>query len=160
VDAVYLTLPNHLHREYALRAAQAGVHVLREKPMAVTEKDTREMIDTAEKRHAKLMNAYRLHFEALDLSRCSSASWISVSIAAMISQKKYRTERDGTLRAGRRQHSMPRGSLCAFGSVAFRLIGRTLIGGGPSLSRDSKREMVWFGFTGLRFGCIEMTVLK
>src|SRR6185312_4518905 len=39
VDAVYLVLPNHLHREYVVRAAKAGVHVLCEKPMAVTEED-------------------------------------------------------------------------------------------------------------------------
>jgi predicted dehydrogenase len=37
VDAVYLAVPNHLHREYAVRAAEAGVHVLCEKPMAVTQ---------------------------------------------------------------------------------------------------------------------------
>src|SRR5580765_2034906 len=36
VDAVYLAVPNHLHREYAVRAAAAGVHVLCEKPMAPT----------------------------------------------------------------------------------------------------------------------------
>src|SRR3954452_20173960 len=34
VDAVYIALPNHLHRPYAERAARAGVHVLCEKPMA------------------------------------------------------------------------------------------------------------------------------
>ena len=44
VDAVYLVLPNHLHREYAVRAAEAGVHVLCEKPMAVTEDDCEAMI--------------------------------------------------------------------------------------------------------------------
>ena len=33
VDAVYLALPNHLHREYTERAAAVGVHVLTEKPM-------------------------------------------------------------------------------------------------------------------------------
>src|SRR4030088_3419024 len=48
VDAVYLVLPNHLHREYAVRAANAGVHVLCEKPMAVTQEDCQAMIDAAE----------------------------------------------------------------------------------------------------------------
>src|ERR1700757_42561 len=67
VDAVYLALPNHLHREYAVRAAARGVHVLCEKPMAVTEEDCRAMIKAAQENHAKLMIAYRLHFEAGNL---------------------------------------------------------------------------------------------
>lgn len=67
VDAVYIAVPNHLHREYAVRAAKAGVHVLCEKPMAVTEEECRAMIDVAEKEQVKLMIAYRLHFEAGNL---------------------------------------------------------------------------------------------
>lgn len=67
VDAVYLALPNHLHREFAERAAAAGVHILCEKPMAVTEEDCRAMITSAEQNHVKLMIAYRLHFEAGNL---------------------------------------------------------------------------------------------
>jgi glucose-fructose oxidoreductase len=63
VDAVYLALPNHLHREYAVKAAQAGIHVLCEKPMAVTEEDCEAMIDAADTNDIKLMIAYRLHFE-------------------------------------------------------------------------------------------------
>jgi predicted dehydrogenase len=39
VDAVNIVVPNHLHRDYAVRAAKAGVHVLCEKPMAVTEEE-------------------------------------------------------------------------------------------------------------------------
>jgi len=67
LDAVYIALPNHLHREYAERAARAGVHVLCEKPMAVTEEDCLAMIKTAEANGVKLMVAYRLHFEEANL---------------------------------------------------------------------------------------------
>jgi glucose-fructose oxidoreductase len=67
VDAVYIALPNHLHREYTERAARAGVHVLVEKPMAVTEEDCLSMIRVTEKNGVKLMVAYRLHFEEANL---------------------------------------------------------------------------------------------
>jgi predicted dehydrogenase len=67
VDAVYIALPNNLHREYAIRAARAGIHVLCEKPMAITEKDCEAMIRSAEKNKVKLMIAYRLHFEEANL---------------------------------------------------------------------------------------------
>src|SRR3954470_14599667 len=67
VDAVYIALPNHLHREYSERALRRGIHVLCEKPMAVTEEDCRSMIRVAEENQAKLMVAYRLHFEEANL---------------------------------------------------------------------------------------------
>jgi predicted dehydrogenase len=67
IDAVYIALPNHLHRDYTERAARAGVHVLCEKPMAVTEDDCLSMIKVAEEHGVKLMVAYRLHFEEANL---------------------------------------------------------------------------------------------
>jgi glucose-fructose oxidoreductase len=67
VDAVYIALPNHLHREYTERAAHAGVHVLCEKPMAVTEAECRAMIDACDRAGVKLMIAYRLHFEQANM---------------------------------------------------------------------------------------------
>jgi glucose-fructose oxidoreductase len=67
VDAVYIALPNHLHRGYTERAARAGVHVLCEKPLAVTEEDCLAMIRAAEENGVKLMVAYRLHFEEANL---------------------------------------------------------------------------------------------
>jgi len=74
VDAVYIAVPNQLHREYAERASKAGVHVLCEKPMAVTAEDCESMIRVARENDVKLMIAYRLHFndahlEAFDLCR-------------------------------------------------------------------------------------------
>lgn len=63
VDAVYLAVPNHLHADFAVRAAEAGVHVLCEKPLAVTEEECARMIEAAEQNRVLLMTAYRLHFE-------------------------------------------------------------------------------------------------
>lgn len=63
VDAVYIALPNHMHRDYTVAAANAGVHVLCEKPLAVTVSECEEMIAAAAANRVKLMTAYRLHFE-------------------------------------------------------------------------------------------------
>src|SRR5688500_12458541 len=68
VDAVYIALPNSMHAEYTARAARAGVHVLCEKPMAVTVDECRRMITACRTANVKLMIAYRLHFETLNLS--------------------------------------------------------------------------------------------
>ena len=67
IDAVYIALPNDLHKEWAVRAARAGLHVLCEKPMAVTARDCEAMIREAAAANVKLMIAYRLHFEAANL---------------------------------------------------------------------------------------------
>lgn len=67
VDAVYIALPNHLHREYTVRAANAGIHILCEKPMAVTVDECEAMIQAAKDNHVKLMIAYRLHLEEANL---------------------------------------------------------------------------------------------
>ena len=67
IDAVYIALPNHLHAEYTIRAATAGIHVLCEKPMAVAERECRAMIHAAQSNDVKLMIAYRLHFEAANM---------------------------------------------------------------------------------------------
>ena len=63
IDAVYIVLPNHQHCEFTMRAAKAGVHVLCEKPMAVSVAECRKMIASMRQNRRKLMIAYRLHFE-------------------------------------------------------------------------------------------------
>ena len=63
IDAVYIALPNNMHRAYTESAVQSGIHVLCEKPMAFDETECEAMIAEAERAQIKLMIAYRLHFE-------------------------------------------------------------------------------------------------
>ena len=63
IDAVYVITPNSLHRQYAIRAASAGKHVICEKPMALNASEGQEMIDACKKANVKLLIGYRLHFE-------------------------------------------------------------------------------------------------
>ncbi|PZP46186.1 MAG: gfo/Idh/MocA family oxidoreductase [Azospirillum brasilense] len=63
VKAVYVVLPNGMHREYTLRAAAIGKHVLCEKPMANTAAEAREMVDACAKAGVRLMVAYRCQYE-------------------------------------------------------------------------------------------------
>ena len=67
VDAVYIALPNSQHAEFTVRAANAGVHVLCEKPLAVTDRECQQMIAACRDANVKLMTAYRLHFEPTTL---------------------------------------------------------------------------------------------
>lgn len=67
VDAIYIATPNFYHRNIMETAAKYGVHVLCEKPMAVTTEDCLSMINEAQKNNILLMIAYRLHFESANL---------------------------------------------------------------------------------------------
>jgi xylose dehydrogenase (NAD/NADP) len=63
VDAVYIALPNHLHHPWTLRAAQAGKHVLCEKPLARSAREAEQMLEACQQAHVLLMEAamYRFH---------------------------------------------------------------------------------------------------
>jgi len=67
VDAVYIALPNSMHMDFTLRAANANVHVLCEKPMATNATEGFRMIEVCNSHGVKLMIAYRLHFEEANL---------------------------------------------------------------------------------------------
>ncbi|MEH2355637.1 Gfo/Idh/MocA family protein [Nostoc sp.] len=63
VDVIYIVLPNSMHREYTVRGAKAGKHILCEKPMATTVEDAQQMIDACKQANRKLMIAYRCQYE-------------------------------------------------------------------------------------------------
>jgi predicted dehydrogenase len=62
IDIVYIVLPNALHAEFTIRAAQAAKHVLCEKPMATSVADAQRMIDACKQAKRKLMIAYRCQY--------------------------------------------------------------------------------------------------
>ena len=63
IDAVYVITPNALHRDQVIRVANAGKHVICEKPMGLNAKEGQVMIDACKKANVKLLVGYRMHFE-------------------------------------------------------------------------------------------------
>jgi predicted dehydrogenase len=63
VDAVYIATPNWRHAEFVLPALTAGIHVLVEKPLEIDSARCQQIVDAQRASKAKLMVAYRLHFE-------------------------------------------------------------------------------------------------
>jgi glucose-fructose oxidoreductase len=108
VDAVYISLPNVMHEEFTVRAARAGVHVLCEKPMAVTSRACERMIAACRDNRVKLMIAYRLHFEEINLAvvdlvrrgRIGEPKFFTSSFSLPVRQGNIRARKDmggGTL---------------------------------------------------------------
>ena len=67
IDLVYVVLPNAMHKEFAIKAAKAGKHVIVEKPMAITESDCKEMIAACKNAGVQLAVGYRLHYEPYNM---------------------------------------------------------------------------------------------
>ncbi|MCY0879353.1 MAG: Gfo/Idh/MocA family oxidoreductase [Firmicutes bacterium] len=62
IDVVYIALPNHLHEEWAVRALEAGKHVLVEKPLGLTVASEERMMAAADRSHRYLWEAYAFLF--------------------------------------------------------------------------------------------------
>ncbi len=63
IDIIYVVLPNSMHREFVIRAAKAGKHVMCEKPMATSVADCEAMILACQAAGVQLGIGYRMHFE-------------------------------------------------------------------------------------------------
>ncbi len=77
VHAVYIPLPNHLHLPWALKAMEAGKHVLCEKPLACSARQAVEMADAARQSDQVLMEAlmYRFHPRSRQILSCHGMAW-------------------------------------------------------------------------------------
>jgi D-xylose 1-dehydrogenase (NADP+, D-xylono-1,5-lactone-forming) len=58
IDAIYISLPNAMHAEWSIKCAEAGKHVLVEKPIALTTNEVDEMIDAAKKNKVVIAEAF------------------------------------------------------------------------------------------------------
>jgi glucose-fructose oxidoreductase len=137
VDAVYITLPNHMHCEYSVRAAEAGIHVLCEKPMAVTEDECLKMITAAESSQTKLMIAYRLHFEEANLTAAEIVRTGQLGEPRLFNSVFSMKVRAGDIRV---QREMGGGTLYDLGVYC--------INAARSLFRDEPTEVTAFAASG------------
>jgi predicted dehydrogenase len=71
IDAVYIITPNALHCQQAIQVAEAGKHVICEKPMAINAEEGQKMINACKKANVKLLIGYRMHFEPKTLEAIS-----------------------------------------------------------------------------------------
>ena len=62
IDVIYLSVPNHLHAEWAIKCAEAGKHVLCEKPIAITTEEVARMAQAAEKNGVIIQEAAMMRF--------------------------------------------------------------------------------------------------
>jgi glucose-fructose oxidoreductase len=102
IDAVYIGLPNTMHKDFAIRAAERGVHVLCDKPFATSVADVEAVMEAARRGGAKIMIAYRLHFEPANLAaigairsgRVGAPRYMAAEFSMQVKEGNIRTKRE------------------------------------------------------------------
>jgi predicted dehydrogenase len=68
IDLIYIVLPNSMHKDFVVRSAKAGKHIIVEKPMAISVEECQEMINACTETGVQLAVGYRLHTEPYHLA--------------------------------------------------------------------------------------------
>lgn len=124
VDAVYIPLPNAFHKAWTIRAAEAGKHVLCEKPIALNAAEAREMIAACRAHGVQFMEAFMYRYTArtrqvIDLLRSGALG----EIKFIHSQFRFLLSRPGDVR---REAALGGGSLYDVGCYPVNFIGLVL----------------------------------
>jgi predicted dehydrogenase len=101
-QAIYIALPNTMHRRMTERAAAVGMHVLCEKPMATSVEDCEAMIAATSASHVRLMIAYRLHFEEANLDAIDRIQKGDIGEPRIFTSVFTQQVREGDIRTQRR----------------------------------------------------------
>lgn len=110
IDAVYISTPHPMHAEWAIKAADAGKHILCEKPLAINQHDVQSMVEAARRNDVYLMEAF--------MYRCSPQTAKLVELI-----------RQGTIGELRMIHTAF-GFNAGYGNLEGRIMNPQLGGGG------------------------------
>lgn len=154
IDAVYIPLPNHLHKEWTLKAAQHGKHVLCEKPAALMGDEAEEMIDACRANNVKFTEAfmYQLHPQHARVKELIASGEIGEVKLIKSSHSFYLENREGDIRMDK---AMGGGSLYDVGCYSVQVL-RHLLDAEPETvqaiaKRDSKSGVDLSAFVHMNF---------
>ncbi|MEH7176979.1 Gfo/Idh/MocA family protein [Neobacillus vireti] len=96
IDAVYIPLPNHLHKKWTIEAAKHGKHILCEKPASLTAEETNEMVEYCREKNVKFMEAFMYQFhpqhervrEIIRSGEIGEVKYMRASFSYFLSQKE------------------------------------------------------------------------
>ena len=100
VEVIYIPLPNDLHKEWVIKAAKAGKHILCEKPATLNEADLEEMITVCNKENVQFMEAfmYQFHPQHMRVKEIIDSGEIGEVKLYKSSHSFYLTDRKGDIR--------------------------------------------------------------
>jgi xylose dehydrogenase (NAD/NADP) len=121
VQAVYIPLPNSLHKEWAIRAMESGKHVLCEKPMALTAEECEEMVGAADKHGVLLMEAFMYRYtDRTKQVQAALASGEIGDVRYVQSTFRFFLDREGTIKM---RPELGGGSLYDVGVYPINFVG-------------------------------------